>query len=177
MHLNFYPPAPAPGPLSMLNLPQDDFRCEAKINGIRVIVTHGQVFTRQGSVLSATKGARRVPRCLSETTVEGEWEQATGILWVFDLPDHPGALDERVAELARLVKGAGSPLLRLIPRATGCSFRQFYEELKLPGNRHGCGVAEGVVLKRRASRYTKCNRANTEIRDWLKRRFSFDSGG
>jgi ATP-dependent DNA ligase len=35
-------------------------------------------------------------------------------------------------------------------------------------------VTEGVVFKRRSSRYAKQPRPSSETRDWLKRRFVWD---
>src|SRR5262245_31508925 len=37
-------------------------------------------------------------------------------------------------------------------------------------------IIEGVVFKRRTSAYAKQRRASTETRDWLKRRFGWNSG-
>jgi hypothetical protein len=55
--LPWFPPAPAPGPASILSLPPDDGVMQPKIDGIRVIVYRGYPFTRLGQPLSNIKGA------------------------------------------------------------------------------------------------------------------------
>ena len=187
--LPWFPPAPAPGPASLLELPPDDWALEPKIDGIRVVWLEGRPFTRQGSLLSASKGADRLCQHLSavEHTLDGEWVPARDEFYAFDSPDCPLTYDERRSALAKilgLVAGtdfdpplsctvpalgltASIPHICLIASYTGGRFPQVYTGLK----GHG---AEGVVLKRRRSHYAKHIRSGVESRDWLKRRFAWD---
>jgi ATP-dependent DNA ligase len=73
--LGWFPPAPAAGPTSLLELPPDDWALEPKIDGIRVIWLNGRPFTRQGGLLSLNKGADRLTHILAEIphTLDGEW--------------------------------------------------------------------------------------------------------
>ncbi len=169
--LGWFPPAPSEAPAGIVDLAPDDWALEVKINGCRVIVSAGQVWTRQGTPLSRPKGAQRVLALAGGLgcTVEGEWVNATGKLWLFDLPDHPGSYDERRAALSDLLSTTHYPLptlVGLVPRALG-SFAAFYAACKIEG-------FEGVVAKRRLSHYPKCPRPDTLTRDWLKRRFAWD---
>jgi RNA polymerase sigma factor (sigma-70 family) len=103
--LPWFPPAPAPGPASLLELPPDDWALEPKIDGIRVVWLDGRPFTRQGSLLSASKGADRLGQHLSvvEHTLDGEWVPARDEFYAFDLPDCPLTYDERRAALAKIL--------------------------------------------------------------------------
>jgi ATP-dependent DNA ligase len=150
-------------------LPPDDWALEPKIDGIRVIWLEGRPYTRQGSLLSASKGAERLRQLLSriEHTLDGEWVPARDEFYVFDLPDCPLNYDERRAELAKILRTMSIPHVYLIASYTGGRFPHVYESLK----GHG---AEGVVLKRRRSQYAKNIRPGVENRDWLKRRFGWD---
>jgi ATP-dependent DNA ligase len=185
--LPWFPPAPAAGPTSILSLPPDDWALEPKIDGIRVIWLDGFPFTRQGTLLSPSKGADRLTQLLAELphALDGEWVPATDEYYAFDLPDCPLDYDGRRLELARLmgVVGVGdAPLIggiaaqsmltrlsrvRLVASYTAGHFPQVYAGL----NGHG---AEGVVLKRRRAHYGKNTRPGVESRDWLKRRFAWD---
>jgi ATP-dependent DNA ligase len=162
--LGFFPPQPSEGPLSILDLPPDDWTIQAKLDGCRVVISGGKVFTRQGTLLGKPKGAGRIPTKFPQT-VEGEWVLKTGILSLFDLPDSPLPYEGRWAELVALIKRFDCPIVRAVPHADA-GFRAFYEHWK--------GRAEGVVVKRRASLYQKCGRPGFCVRDWLKRRYSFD---
>jgi ATP-dependent DNA ligase len=186
--LPWFPPAPAAGPASILELPLDDWALEPKIDGIRVIWLDGRPFTRHGGLLSAGKGAVRLTEILSGIphTLDGEWVPGSDAFYVFDLPDCEQDYDGCRAALARAfgVTGADgdAPLIesiaaqsmvtsfsrvRLVASYVGGRFRPVYAGLKVHG-------AEGVVLKRRRSLYAKHNRAGVESRDWLKRRFAWD---
>jgi ATP-dependent DNA ligase len=118
-------------------------------------------------VLSAGKGAAHLRKLLAgvQETLDGEWMQAAGELHVFDLPDHGGTYDERRLAMFELWIRE-KPRLHLVS-SYPCKFPQVYESLKQE-------KAEGVVLKRRHSLYTKQARSDTETRDWLKRRFVWD---
>jgi ATP-dependent DNA ligase len=182
--LGWYPPAPAPGPISILRLAPDDWSLCAKMNGCRVIIQAGRIFTRQGTPLTKPKGSERLAALLScdlpanAITLEGEWCDSIGRLYLFDLPGHPGTYDQRRAELGNIVRLiAWEPHITLMPAVCGLnacnhpanlemSFREAYRWWREQG-------AEGVVLKRRLSRYQKCQRPGTVIRDWLKYRFSW----
>ena len=63
MPLPWFPPAPAPGPASILSLPPDDWVMQPKIDGIRVIIYGGQPFNRMGEPLSAGNGAATLRAC------------------------------------------------------------------------------------------------------------------
>jgi hypothetical protein len=101
----WFPPAPAPGPASLLELPPDDWALEPKIDGIRVIWLEGRPFTRQGSLLTASKGADRLCQHLSavEHTLDGEWVPARDEFYAFNLPDCPLTYDERRSALAKIL--------------------------------------------------------------------------
>ena len=166
MALLWYPPAPAAGPASMLELPPDDWALEPKMDGIRVIVWERELYTRTGVKLSAGKGAaalREMVRGL-DCSLDGEWLMSQGLYYLFDLPDQAGDYDQRRIAMAELV--AAHPSVRLLPSFTA-NFPSIYETLR--------GQAEGVVLKRRRSLYGRMPRASMESRDWLKRRFCWDT--
>jgi len=165
--LTWFPPAPAPGPASLLELPPDDWALEPKIDGIRVIILAGEPFTRLGSPLSPGKGAARLRQLVAgiPDTLDAEWVPATSTLHVFDLPDADGDYDERRYLVYDLVEAWKSGSLLFVESFVG-NFPQLYESLR--------GRAEGVVLKRRGSLYTKQPRTHMETRDWLKRRFVWD---
>ena len=189
LSLPWFPPAPAPGPASLLELPPDDWALEPKIDGIRVIWLDGRPFTRQGNLLSSGKGAAPLTQLLAGIphTLDGEWVPGRDEFYVFDLPDRPLDYDARRSELAKILGlGAGVefdpplcctvpslsittpiPHVRLMASYTGSRFPQLYAGLK----GHG---AEGVVLKRRRALYAKHIRPGVESRDWLKRRFAWD---
>jgi hypothetical protein len=187
--LPWFPPAPAAGPASILSLPPDDWALEPKIDGIRVIWLDGFPFTRQGTLLSPSKGADRLTQLLAELphTLDGEWVPARDEYYAFDLPDCPLDYDGRRATLLKILGVVGAadgdaPLIggvaaqsmvtrfariRLVASYTVGHFPQVYAGLK----GHG---AEGGVLKRRRALYAKHIRAGVESRDWLKRRFAWD---
>ena len=183
----WFPPAPAAGPASLLTLPPDGWALEPKIDGIRILWVEGRPFTRQGSLLSPSKGAARLTQTLSgiQHTLDGEWVGAWDEFVVFDLPDSPFDYDGRRLALTQLLKPCAPerdvsqlegatvqsvttsiPRVRLVA-SYGAGFPQVYAGLKRQG-------AEGVVLKRRKSPYAKQSRAGVESRDWLKRRFAWD---
>ena len=164
--LPWFPPAPAAGPASVLSLPPDDWVMQPKIDGIRVIIYRGEAFNRLGEPLSTSKGAatlRAMFRGFKET-LDGEWVQGEGY-HAFDLPDEPGDFDHRF----RVLQQVGSVKIPglVIVRTYTARFAPVYASLAR-------SVTEGVVFKRRSSRYTKQSRASTETRDWLKRRFVWD---
>src|SRR5438128_5913051 len=103
--LSWFPPAPAPGPASLLEFPPDDRALEPKIDGIRIIWLEGRPFTRQGSLLSASKGADRLCQHLSavEHTLDGEWVPARDEFYAFDSPDCPLTYGERRSALAKIL--------------------------------------------------------------------------
>src|SRR5262245_50632050 len=100
--LPWYPPAPAAGPASLLQLPPDDWALEPKIDGIRVIWMDGRPFVRQGGHLSANKGASRLSMRLEDMhdTFDGECVPAWDAYFIFDLPDSSLDYDGRRSELA-----------------------------------------------------------------------------
>ena len=154
----------------MLELSPDDWCAEPKIDGARVVVCRAGIFTRHGTPLTKSKGLDALAGIIGKDffqaagslTLEGEWVQRIGKLWLFDLPDHLGTHDERVATLADVVGKIGGGALEM-PRVYE-NFPKAYADWKLAGH-------EGIVMKRRASRYRKCDKPGTEIRDWLKHRY------
>jgi ATP-dependent DNA ligase len=170
--LGWFPPAPVAGPARVTDLPGAAWSMEAKVNGYRVLAKAHGVWTRQGTPLTKSKGLQRVVALLARwpwqqaPVVEGEYEPRAGQLWLFDLPDHAGSYQQRVQVLAQLLRRLAQPGLVAMPRTT-VDFRCFYEQCRHAG-------WEGVVVKRRASRYAKCCRPDTLCRDWIKRRFSWD---
>lgn len=161
--LPWFPPAPAPGPASILSLPPDEWVMQPKIDGIRVIIYRGEPFNRLGEPLSVSKGAATLRAMFKglDVTMDGEWVPGESY-HAFDLPDEPGDYDRRLKVLGSL------KIPGLIPvRSYEAHFAQVYAMLPR-------SITEGVVFKRRASVYTKQRRASTETRDWLKRRFIWD---
>lgn len=172
--LSWFPPAPTPAPISILSLPPDDWSCESKQNGARTIcLPTGEMFTRHGTPITKHKGVhliRNATRGLP-TTIDAEWCMQAKVLFIFDLPDHSGIYDERIAEIPDVIRAVGALSddgisVQIIPRATG-PFRDHYESWRAAG-------FEGVVLKRRNALYQKQFREGREISTWLKRRFSSD---
>jgi ATP-dependent DNA ligase len=165
--LPWFPPAPAPGPASILSLPPDDWVMQPKIDGIRVIVYRGEPFTRLGQPLSASKSAATLRGMFPgfAETLDGEWVPKEGKYYAFDLPDEPGDYDRR----CRTLSGFASlkiPDLIILERYEA-HFPEVYAALPRE-------TTEGVVFKRRSSLYAKQRHASAEIRDWLKRRFAWD---
>jgi ATP-dependent DNA ligase len=141
---------------------------QPKIDGIRVIIYCGEPFTRLGEPLSSCKGAatlRAMFRGFKET-LDGEWVQEEGY-HAFDLPDEPGDFDHRYRVLQHL--GSLNIPGLMVVRTYESRFAPVYATLPR-------SVTEGVVFKRRSSRYAKQTRPSTETRDWLKRRFVWDTG-
>ena len=168
MNLNWMPPAMAECPYSALTtLRPEEWCMEPKIDGYRAIIVNGEVYTRHGVPMSNPKGADKLKRLIAPyatQTLEGEWVNKTGTLYLFDLPDHPGTCDERRQALLSLPLRGDK--VQVITRVC-CDFTMRYNEWR--------GWAEGVVFKRRQSKYQKQRRPGVEIRDWLKRRYSYDS--
>src|SRR5580765_4875682 len=108
MTLPWYPPAPAAGPASILQLPPDDWVLEPKIDGVRVIWLDGHPFTRHGGLLTSGKGADRLTHILAKIphTLDGEWVQAWDTFFAFDLPECPLDYDGRRAELTEILNVA-----------------------------------------------------------------------
>lgn len=166
--LSWFPPAPAAGPKTLLELPPDDWALEPKINGIRVVVIQGMPFARTGQPLSPGKGAARLRQLVGEIpeNLDGEWVMGTGCFHLFDLPGLAGDYDERHQAVQDLVAKVRNPQFMHVHSFTA-NFPQVYQSLKQSD-------LEGVVLKRRRSLYQKQTRSGVETRDWLKRRFLWD---
>jgi ATP-dependent DNA ligase len=56
VHLPWYPPAPAAGASSVLQLPPDDWALEPKLNGMRVIWWQGKPYARLAVCSAPAKG-------------------------------------------------------------------------------------------------------------------------
>jgi ATP-dependent DNA ligase len=110
--------------------------CQAKIDGHRTLWDGTKLLSRRG---------HRVRHPLIEDAlrgcppIDGElWDCA---LWAFDLPDHPGTLDERWEELGKLEM---SDAVKMVPTT------RWAEVMRSPW--------EGAVYKRRSSLYpTGCS--------------------
>src|SRR5580765_109467 len=105
MTLPWYPPAPAAGPASILQLPPDDWVLEPKIDGVRVIWLDGHPFTRHGGLLTSGKGADRLTQILAKIphTLDGEWVQAWDTFFAFDLLECPLDYDGRRSALTEIL--------------------------------------------------------------------------
>src|SRR4051794_2414187 len=103
--LPWYPPAPAAGPASVLQLPSDEWALEPKIDGIRVIWLDGRPYTRHGGLLTSRKGAERLTQILAKIrqTLDGEWVPAADTFFAFDLPDCPLDYDRRRSALTEIL--------------------------------------------------------------------------
>lgn len=172
--LPWWPPAPTPGPIGIIDLPPDDFDMTCKINGMRIIaLPSGDIYTRHGTPITRHKGVhliRNATRGLP-TTIDAEWCMQDRVLFIFDLCDHPGIYDERIAEIPSIIQAVGAlsddgVSVQPIPRATG-PFRDHYESWRAAG-------FEGCVVKRRSSLYSRMPRENMQTRDWLKFRYRWE---
>lgn len=126
--------------------------CQAKLNGRRAVWDGTILWSRQGNPLeSRVVGALRgFASCL-----DGEFMNDS--FFPFDLPDHPGSLDERWATLEWVVREIDSPFIRTCPLAP--SWDAVVE--------HGW---EGVVFKKRKSKYRKAMKDGVTTADWIKYR-------
>jgi|SRR5580765_4237648 len=179
MTLPWYPPAPAAGPASILQLPPDDWALEPKIDGVRVIWLAGHAFSRHGGLLTASKGAARLSQILAGIphTLDGEWVPETNTYFAFDFPDCPLEYDRRRETLAEILgantcdDGLSMPTafehIYLVASPIAGDFANAYRCFR----GHG---AEGIVIKRRKALYGNQLRPGIECRDWLKRRFQWD---
>tara|TARA_R110000824_G_scaffold95253_14_gene229159 strand:- start:124 stop:591 length:468 start_codon:yes stop_codon:yes gene_type:complete len=135
---------------------------QAKIDGQRAMWDgDGGLWSHRGI---AIKRSSRVLSALSRFAqpLDGEFVpvkgQQEGTYWVFDLPDHRGTLDERVAALRHLVcEYEGSGLIEMIP--SDVTWSDVDE-----------GGWEGLVFKNRLSRYPKALRVGTTKGCWVKYR-------
>src|SRR5580765_40333 len=170
MTLPWYPPAPAAGPASILQLPPDDWALEPKIDGVRVIWLDGHPFTRHGGLLTTGNGAERLIHILAKIphTLDGEWVQAWETFFAFDLPECPVDYDGRRSALTEILSVAiddttnavvaafsvatASAHVRLVISCIA-NFPEVYADLKGRG-------AEGVVLKRPRALYGNQLRAS-----------------
>lgn len=167
----FYPPAPSPGPSTIIDYNPAEFCLQAKANGARCLVLwsggHRVIFNRHGTELTAPKGHATVLAITSDLPVgvalDAEYIHAERQLYIFDLPLHPGILDERLADIPALLPRL--PGATMIPMAHG-DFARHAADWRAAG-------AEGFILKKRSSLYRKCARPNTKVREWVKFRFSW----
>ena len=113
--------------------------CQAKIDGCRALWDGVELRTRNGQRLD-------VPAKLHGITQRVDGEYLRGVFYAFDLPDHPGTLDERWAALCALG-------IQTIP--AWVSWRDV--------TRNGW---EGVVFKRRDSVYPRARKKTTP--SWVK---------
>lgn len=139
---------------SLANSP--DWICQAKLDGKRALWDGQTLWSRQGNVIEG-----KVSDALSgiATLFDGEWVK--GVFYIFDLPDSPHALSDRIAGIASIVDLIHSPVIRECPRVVDWS------EVR----KHGW---EGVVFKRSTSRYRRAHVANSETSDWVKFRAEWE---
>lgn len=188
--IEYWPP-PAPAKLSfskLCSLSSEKWEMELKKDGERWIVTRHfdgslDVFNRHESPISRVDSElegilKRLPpgsRLDAEYVRKGD-EQ---ILYVFDVllwegtPVYRNIYQDRRKYRTEVVRVLDSPrVFEILTRRTELAFEQQYLEWKESDILN----AEGVVLKRRLSRYTRMLQPDSVCRDWRKRRFSWDDG-
>lgn len=157
MNIPFWPVKPIRGGRPLDGLygklsTSKDWMCQAKMNGKRVIWDGEVLWSRQGN---------RLNNAISEA-LEGVHQTLDGELvkdglWVFDLPDHPGTLTERWGALAGWVRRMDHPKIQLCPSEVA------WQDVEREG-------WEGVVFKKRTSKYPKSRFDGRETADWVKYR-------
>lgn len=167
--LPWYPPAPAAAPRGFAHFHPDDWALEPKLDGCRILWWKYQPWTRQGKVLSASKGHDALFRLLDGTpyTIDGEWIQGQGQFIAFDIPSYAEySYDDRRLKLEDAVMECiNEPAVSFVPSVAN-NFAEAAAMFKDAGH-------EGYVLKKRASRYEKMARPGAETRSWLKWRFTW----
>lgn len=133
-----------------------DWLCQAKLNGKRALWDGHTLWSRQGNVIEgeveeALKGI--------STMFDGEWVR--GVYYIFDLPDSPHPLSDRVQGIESIVDLIDSPYVRM------CPIVQDWTEVRK-------NEWEGVVFKRKSSRYRRAHVANSETSDWVKFRAEWE---
>lgn len=133
--------APEPAPALMLagsyrpGLHLADFWVSEKLDGVRGRWTGSQLVTRGGLAIAApgwfTAGWPKVPMDGELWAGRGRFEEAVSTVrretpddaaWqrlrfmVFDLPEHGGTFDERVAAMEQLAQQHGQPWLQAVPQ-------------------------------------------------------------
>lgn len=132
-----------------------NYVCEAKMNGKRNLWAGGIMWSRSGLVWSRnSEVGDALKATVPDTVIDGELMAQAGVLWAFDLPNHPGIYEERRETLARLVEKINSPLVRLMPYVRWSDV--------------GANGWEGVVFKKKGTRYRKGRTEGQTTSDWLK---------
>jgi len=143
-------------------LAQDEaWVAQAKLDGQRAIWDGKTLWSRRELPIT------RAPKVLEalaglDVTLDGEFVpdkgQPTGTYWVFDLPDHRGNLEERWAALRKLMSGfSGISGIELAPSGV-----DWTDVVKM--------AWEGLVFKRRDSRYVKAINPGKTVASWVKYR-------
>lgn len=143
-----------------------DWVCQAKMDGQRALWVpdspapgggRGVLWSRRE--LPITR-AHDIVKALSTVTslIDGELIMGTTPkYWAFDLPYHEGDLEERWDSLTEVVSQINHPHVSLCP--TGVT----WEEVNLNG-------WEGVVFKRKGSKYVKGHSPDKTTGSWIKYR-------
>jgi len=148
-----------------------DWMCQAKINGKRGIWDGHKLWSRSGELVTIEK-ARDVYAELEgcPTVFDGELltsgtpglrtDDGKALFLVFDLPDHPGTLDERVRDLTEIF----STEFNTSRNVRMCPMNVSWAEVEAFN-------WEGVVFKRRNSLYIKGRKGpGQEVPAWIKYR-------
>ena len=136
-----------------MQLASDDrWMCQAKLNGRRAVWDGQILWSRQGNPLESrvTDALRGFASCL-----DGEFLNDT--FYPFDIADSPLPLAERWEMLDWVVREIDSPYIIRCPVATT------WEDVDLH-------QWEGVVFKKRTSKYHKAMKDGVTTPDWVKYR-------
>ena len=134
--------------------------CQAKMNGKRALwdPESGVLWSRHGNSIT---NAVQVVQALSNIAllVDGELivKDGTAVFYAFDLPDVDATLSERWRALAAVIDSLNAECVKLVPTEVR------WDDVK-------SNAWEGVVFKRRSSRYVKGLTADKTISAWVKYR-------
>ena len=135
---------------------------QAKLDGRRAVWDgDGVLWSRQRNNLKdiAVSPVAALQGCTH--VMDGEFIRTLGkddgTFYPFDLPDHPGNLDERTAALKIIVGGINDPSVVL------CPFEVLWPQVDVNG-------WEGIVLKKRSSFYPKARVDGKTTPAWVKYR-------
>lgn len=149
-----------------------DWLCQAKIDGQRTLWVpdspapgggRGVLWSRRELPILRAPQVREALN-LVEDVLDGELvvgDKPT--YYVFDLPDERGSLQERVSKVARLVDSIKSPVVKV------CPMNVTWPDVGI------CGW-EGVVFKRRSSKYVKGSSPDKTTAHWIKYRAEWLGG-
>lgn len=140
--------------------------CQAKINGQRTLWSpssdapgggKGVLWSRRGLPIAKVPEIQQAMRSV-DVVVDGELlVKDTPIYYLFDLPDHTGTLDERWKALTNVVEMIGHANVKKCPAEIT------WEDVSL-------NQWEGVVFKKRSSKYPKSLSSDNTTPSWIKYR-------